>query len=152
MIQQNDTDHQRDYGYDVLDRLESDDWLGGLLSHDWQYTYDANGNRKSQKRDQELVENMNYATVSNVLVDIGASQVQSDLSGNITNLLRSTGALSLSYNQQNHLAEVTRSGIVTAYGYNHQRQRLSKQQGVDVSHYLYDLNGRLIATLDDQEK
>jgi len=150
VLQKNDADHQRTYGYDVLDRLKSDDWLGGLLSNDWHYTYDANGNRKTQKRDQQSAETITYATLSNVLVDIGASPVQSDFSGNITNLPRSTGALTLSYNQQNHLAEVTRSGIVTNYGYNHQRQRLSKQQGVDVSHYLYDLNGRLVATLDDQ--
>ncbi len=134
----------------MLDRLQSDDWLGGLLSNDWQYTYDANGNRNTQTRDSEPSEILQYASASNVLVDIDNAFVLSDLSGNITSMPRSSGALSLSYNQQNHLASVTRDGVVTNYGYNHQRQRLSKHQGVDLSQYLYDLNGRLVATLDDQ--
>jgi len=150
VTQKNDTDHQRTYGYDVLDRLQSDNWLGGLTSRDWQYTYDANGNRKTQTRNSEPTEVLQYAPASNVLVDIDNSFVLSDTSGNITSISRSTGNLVLSYNQQNHLANVTRDGVVTDYGYNHQRQRLSKRQGVDVSQYLYDLNGRLVATLDDQ--
>jgi len=150
VINKSDGDYQRSYGYDVLDRLNSDDWLGGLISNDWQYTYDANGNRTSLQQDQMRAENVNYASASNVLVDVDNALVLSDLSGNITRLPRSTGVLELNYNQQNHLASVTRDGVVTDYGYNHQRQRQIKHQGVDVSQYLYDLTGRLVATLDDQ--
>lgn len=148
----NDIDYQREYSYDLLNRLEGDDWLGGLLGEDWSYTYDANGNRKTQTLNSNTPEVLNYSPVSNVLVDSVEGIVLSDESGNITSMPKGGDLLELTYNQQNHLSTAAIGGETANYAYNHARQRYSKNMGVDISQYIYDLNGRLIATMDDQGK
>ena len=147
VIQKADIDQTRDFDYDVLNRLELDDWVSGLSSNDWAFTYDGNGNRLTKQRNATLT-NLTYTPNSNKLQTVGANAVVTDPSGNITSLPRANGALALTYNQQNHLASVINGGSTTSYTYNHQRQRLVKQANGATSYYLYDLQGRLIAISD----
>ena len=149
VIEKTDIDQRRNYDYDRLDRLEFDDWVSGLPSNDWEFEYDANGNREEQSRDG-LIKNFSYTPNSNQLNTIESNNVVFDPIGNITTLPRDTGNLTLTYNQQNHLATVTNNGKLSSYGYNHQRQRLVKQASGQTSYYLYDLAGRLVATVDSQ--
>ena len=140
---------QRAFQYDVLDRLENDDWVAGAIILSWEYDYDSNGNRISQIEDTNPARSLTYQPNSNQLSTIDNANVGMDDAGNITTLPRANGNLILEYNQQNHLKSVTNSnGTLTEYTYNNQRQRLIKQGNGAQSHYLYDLQGRIIATLD----
>lgn len=147
--QNSQSSQQRGFSYDPLDRLDFDDWISGAITgDDWQYSYDANGNRLSQQQEAQLSA-LTYQANSNQLSTIAGNNVVTDQVGNITTLPRTSGNLTLTYNQQGQLTNLINHGVTTNYTYNHQRQRLSKQQSTYQSQYLYDLQGRLLATLDN---
>ena len=147
--QNSPSNQQRSFGYDSLDRLDFDDWVSGAITgDDWQYSYDANGNRLSQQQETQLG-TLAYQTNSNQLSTFAGNNVIADQVGNITTIPRSSGNLTLAYNQQGQLASLINNSLATNYTYNYQRQRLSKQQGAYQSNYLFDLQGRLLATLDN---
>jgi RHS repeat-associated protein len=146
-----DADQQRTFGYDVLDRLDTDNRVSGLAGSNWAYQYDANGNRTDTDQDGSA-STLSYTPNSNRLTNLAADSVIMDAAGNITTLPRGGNSLTLSYNQQNHVSSITNNGVVTQYTTNHQRQRLTKQSNGATSEYVYDLTGRLIATLDQDGK
>lgn len=142
-----DQDQERSFAYDFLDRLETDDRITGLSSANWEFEYDANGNR-TETDQSGAISPLIYTPNSNRLATLGGNPVVTDVAGNTTSLPRDGSVLTLAYNQQNHLASVTSAGFTTNYTTNHQRQRLTKSSAGATTHYIYDLNGRLLATAD----
>ena len=142
---------QRIFEYDVLNRLTLDDYITGLgAEDDWLYGYDENGNRTTKQSNFSPVEPLAYQANSNRLTTINEQNIETDAAGNITSLPRTGDVLTLDYNQQAQLGSVTNEGGVTsAYNYNYQRQRMVKNQDQASSHYVYDMQGRLVATLSD---
>ncbi len=135
---------QDHYGYDLLDRLVSNDGDFGLA----QYSYDSVGNRT------QLQVNTNLATYfiapsSNRLQQISDPDpviLKYDASGNRIQ----KGSLSYIYNDAGQLTEVLGAGQTVTYRYNGQGERVTKQVGASQRLFHYDLSGRLLAESNGQ--
>lgn len=134
------TSQNQFFTYDEQDRL--DFALGGYGED--AYRYDAIGNRLSASRDAQS-ESYQYGSSSHQLQSVGAQSYQYDAVGNTTN----NGSAVLGYNDRNRLASATVGGVTTQYGHNALGQRVIKSGAQSETHYLYDLQGRLIAEAID---
>lgn len=120
------------YSYDALNRL-SRDQITSPPTSDTAFTYDANGNRKTENTGTYA-----YLTGSNRLTSVPGGSISLDATGNTL----SDGVRSFSYNNAGHLSQVTG---VASYVYNAQRQRTRKVAGSELTVYHYDLVGNLLA-------
>ncbi|MBF0529899.1 MAG: RHS repeat protein, partial [Deltaproteobacteria bacterium] len=139
--------HTQTYSYDPLKRLAAAKGCPG----DLEFTYDANGNRLSQKRHKTLY---NYSYQGNRLLDSTDRLHKYDASGNTI----SNGMRNFVYNQANRLSQVLEHHhALGEYTYNAQGQRVIKESTADgddddrhsgddsFTVFHYDLSGRLIA-------
>ena len=133
-------DQDQFFIYDELDRL---DFASGGYGEDV-FGYDAIGNRVSMSRDGQT-QSYQYGASSHRLQGVGAQSYQYDAVGNITN----NGVAEFGYNDRNRLASATVGGATTQYGHNALGQRVVKNGPQTQTHYLYDLEGRLIAEAID---
>jgi len=131
-----DSDLTQLFTYDDLDRL---DFAVGNYGED-AYSYDGIGNRLSTSRDGQS-ESYSYGNSSHRLQSVAGQSYQYDAVGNTLD----NGAISFAYNARNRLTAATVSGITTDYEHNALGQRVIKSSGSDETHYVYDLEGRLIA-------
>jgi RHS repeat-associated protein len=122
------------YAYDALDRLKQEDrTTQATVTTNW--TYDANGNRKTQNLGSYA-----YLASSNRLQSAPGGAITLDAAGNTL----SDGSRSYTYNHAGHLSTVAGAG----YSYNSQRLRSRKILGSQATVYHYDLAGNLIAETD----
>ncbi|GHA19348.1 type IV secretion protein Rhs [Arenicella chitinivorans] len=130
------------YGYDVLDRITSEDNLD-LLS----WTYDANGNRLSEDENSQL-SLLTYHTNTNRLQTVATTVYNLDAAGNTTD----DGIRTYTYNDAGRMETISQSGqLVATYTYNALGQRtrkvLASTQATTLYHY--DLAGYLIGESDE---
>jgi len=130
-----DSDLTQLFTYDDLDRL---DFATGNYGED-SYGYDGIGNRQSFTRDGQT-DTYSYGATSHRLQGVNGQSYQYDAVGNTL----STGAQSYGYNNRNRLTEATANGVTTDYEHNALGQRVLKSNATETTHYLYDLEGRLI--------
>ena len=140
--------------YSPANRLASATGAWGSNS----FSYDGVGNRMS-----DVTANLNrqasYASTSNRLTSIteNAAAFRSytyDGAGNTATETRPGESFAYTYNKRNRLASVTRNSVAYAsYGYNALEQMTSRSTSASggptgVVHYIYDLDGHLIAEAD----
>ena len=130
------------FRYDNLDRL---DFAIGAYGEN-SYGYDPIGNRLSANHASES-HSYQYGSESHRLQSVGQLIYQYDATGNTTN----NGVASFSYNNRNRLTSVTVDAVTTQYRHNALGQRVVKNSTGTGTHYLYDLDGRLIAEAQDGE-
>lgn len=128
----------RAYGYDALDRLNSEP--------SWSYTYDGNGNRLS-----DGASSYNYAANSNRLASVGGASVSLDTAGNTLGLTLGTSSQTYTYNQAGRLATAGTSASSASYFYREDGLRAAKvvagpTAGTTLFHF--DLDGNVIAETD----
>ena len=128
----------RQYGYDVLDRLTSDEKLTTGALKDYTYQYDENGNRTKRISRKYL-----YEANSNMLIKDGQVVITHDAAGNSLNYL---GGRTFTYNNAGRMRTISKSGVLRGtYRYNAFGQRTRKEipnKNSQVFHY--DLAGNLI--------
>ena len=122
------------YTYDALDRLSLDQRTTTATTSS-AFTFDANGNRKS-----ENLGAYTYLANSNRLSTTPAGSITLDNAGNTL----SDGTRSYTYNNAGQLSTVAGAG----YSYNAQRLRTRKIIGSVGTVYHYDTNGNLLAESD----
>jgi len=120
------------YSYDALNRLTLDS-ITSTPASSASYTYDANGNRKTENTGTYA-----YLASSNRLTNAAGSGISLDAAGNTT----SDGARSYAYTAAGTLSQVVGTA---SYAYNAQRQRTRKVVGSTATVYHYDLAGNLLA-------
>lgn len=128
------------FTYDDLDRL---DFATGNYGEDT-YSYDGIGNRLSFTRDTQT-ESYQYGSNTHRLQSVAGQSYQYDAAGNTL----SGGGRNYTYNDRNRLVSATANGTTTDYQHNALGQRVVKGSGADQTHYVYDLEGRLIAEAQD---
>jgi RHS repeat-associated protein len=132
------------YLYDPLDRLTQETLVNASLTDTNAFTYDANGNRLSDLKNNGATRPYVYLAGSNRLVKMGAQTLVLDPAGNT--LSDRSGNRTFRYNNAGQLAQVTVGGVVRGtYVYNFKRQRTQKTKGAQAFVYHYDINGNLIA-------
>ena len=134
-------DSSQIFAYDALERLTIAS--GGYGDKD--YSYDAIGNRLSLSTTTDSgthTQSYQYDSGSHRLQSIiGEQQFQYDAIGNTTG----KGGASFSFNDRNRMVSSTASGTTSTYQYNGMGQRVRKIAPTKETHYIYDLEGRLIA-------
>ncbi len=122
------------YNYDALDRLSLDQRTTTATTSS-SFTYDANGNRKTENTGSYA-----YLANSNRLSSTPSGSITLDAAGNTL----SDGTRSYTYNNAGHPSTVAGAG----YSYNAQRLRSRKIVGSVGTVYHYDLSGNLLAESD----
>ncbi|WP_028578878.1 RHS repeat-associated core domain-containing protein [Desulfogranum japonicum] len=111
------------------------------------YEYDKEGHitgitGKSWQRPSALSEIYAYATDSNRLSGKDEQTYAYDAVGNIT----SNGTLSFKFDALNRLESVEQEGVTIAtYGYDYAKRRIKKTVASEITYFIYDLKGNLIA-------
>ena len=130
------------YGYDVLDRLDTETNDGATLD----YTYDPNHNRLTQD-DGVQVSQYAYGAGNNQLIGIDATTLGYDPAGNLTD---DGQGQTYAYNDASRLSQVFDNALLTAtYVYNALGQRMHKTTATGTTIFHYDLEGRLIGETAD---
>lgn len=133
----NDTD----YNYDALSRLTQ-----AQNTHTHHYSYDPVGNRLGATLNNANT-SYSYKTTNQHLTQAGAETVQHDSYGRILQ----KGLWTYAYNYYNHRLKEVRyqNQLKGSYVYNALGQRTRKiLPGGGETHYVYDLDGQLIAEAD----
>ncbi|MBF0644491.1 RHS repeat-associated core domain-containing protein [Desulfuromonas acetoxidans] len=135
------------YQYDVVGQLISADKNSILRT----YSYDPVGNRLTLNEDGEI-DTSTLATDSNQLLAVSGVNAESrlyDIQGNSLQLSTPLfDDLQLTYNQSGRLKTLSNSGTVSDYLYDGNNLRVVKDSDGVVTHYHYDLQGRLLAETD----
>ncbi len=134
-----DVDQNQLFVYDDLDRLEFATGDYGERT----YEYDGIGNRLSIDRDGQN-ERYAYESTSHRLESVAGRDYQYDAAGNTLG----SDASSFLYSDRNRLTSAASSGVTADYEHNALGQRVSKDTGGRLTHYLYDLGGLLIGEAD----
>ncbi|WP_316347510.1 RHS repeat-associated core domain-containing protein [Desulfuromonas acetoxidans] len=115
------------------------------------YSYDPVGNRLTFNEDGEI-DTSTLATDSNQLLAVSGVNAESrlyDIQGNSLQLSTPLfDDLQLTYNQSGRLKTLSNSGTVSDYLYDGNNLRVVKDNDGVVTHYHYDLQGRLLAETD----
>jgi len=138
---QNSADNQT-FTYDKLSRLLTA--KGGY--GDMGYDYDKIGNRSS-KTDNANTSTYKYASDSHRLLEVvgwNSQKFTHDAAGNTL----TRGELSFSYNQQGRMKTASKTGMNANYLYNFKGERSAKLVNGVQTHFIFDLNGQLIAEAD----
>ncbi len=126
------------YDYDEFNRLIAET----NPQYSDQYAYDRNGNRTAHTRDSNPSPNQ-IDPASNRLQQTGAETRSHDATGNTTR--DRNGTRVFTYHPNGRLAEVHENNqLLARYTYNGQGQRSIKTTPEHTTHYLYDLDGRLL--------
>ena len=136
-----ESDHQS-FNYDALHRLIIADGEYGNLS----FSYDAVGNRLTKFAGPAMTDYV-YGTDSNRLNEIHDDFYDVwtyDARGN----LDSTPTGAFTYDDTNRLVAFHRPGLTVRYGYNGRGERVFKDNGTDVTHFVY-ADRRLIGEYTD---
>ena len=133
----------RSYTYDILERLKTHSGPDGSFV----YTFDNNGNRKTQKRNSSTTTNY-FTSGTNKLYKSGNTNYILDIAGNTKQI----GSRVFTYNGENRLSRVTNGGSVVDYKYNGFGQRVYKTKGSAKSYYLYGQGGQLLYEKDNGVK
>lgn len=145
------------FGYDALNRLTDAQGAYGSL----QYAYDSNGNRLGLTSPAGT-DAYSYDGASHRLLETNQWTYEYDNNGNqtarITRLDNSGDGLVYEYGDHNRLSQVidrnTVGGVQTdtvraSYTYNALGQRAIKTRPEDSIHYVYGINGQLLAEVRD---
>jgi RHS repeat-associated protein len=141
---------EQTFAYDSLDRLIEASGLYGEID----YSYDATHNRtkKTQLLNGLSEEQYQYDQNNNKLTKLIANNTQTfsyDAVGNMTD----NGNYQFSYGDDNRLHSINQNAqLIASYRYNAQGQRISKTVSGKTIHYLYDINGQLIAEINNQQQ
>jgi len=131
---------QRDFIYDVLDRLESQN-LNSTVSS---YQYDENGNRTQKNITGETQSQYIYQTATNRLSSIQGDNINLDASGNT--LLDQAGNRTFEYNQRGRIKKVLVGGSqVASYQYDSDGLRIKKITPEHSTIYHYGFDGKILA-------
>ncbi len=132
------------FNYDNLERLS---FASGEYG-DKSYSYDEVGNRLSLITDtngNSQAKSYSYNSNSHRLQTMsGGRNFLYDAVGNTTD----NGLAGFAYNDKNRMASSTKNGTTTNYQYNALGQRVRKTNAADETHYIFDLEGRLISEAD----
>ena len=138
VLSRNTINDTHSYGYDALDRLETEINNGSETS----YQYDPNGNRLNQTDGAQNTSYM-YSLESNMLDTIDNQVLSYDPSGN---LITDQHGRNLFYNDAGRLIEIQSNGQTLAqYRYSSNGQRTHKITSLNTIIYHYDLDGNLIS-------
>jgi RHS repeat-associated protein len=150
-----DSSRSQIYSYTAANRLAQADGIWGTLT----WTYDGVGNRTSEvlTSGSTTTNVFNYPSTSNRLSNImqGATTVRSftyDAAGNVTDDDRAGTVHHYRYNNRGRLDELTIGSTVAAdYTYDALERMAIRAvaSSAATTHYLYDLDGRLLAEADD---
>jgi RHS repeat-associated protein len=130
------------YQYDPLYRLTGATYSGGP---EYQYTYDAVGNRQIMDSPQGEVSYTYDA--ANRLTSVAGVTYTWDDNGNLT----SDGVRSYTYDHANRLTQVTQGSQTTQFAYNGDGDRTSKTVDGDTTQYVLDLAATLPVVVSDTE-
>lgn len=153
-----DAQSHQNFSYDALNRLESAVGRYGNLG----YTYDSVGNRLSRTVEDDtgiITETYTLDATSNRLLTVTSAPGDQTRTftytdtGNVEAAGDSPGLVtSFTYSSANRLTQLVHQGVTADYTYNALGQRatkaLSGSIADSVEHYLYDLDGNLIAVND----
>jgi RHS repeat-associated protein len=136
------------YNYDPLYRLTyaCSDWddIGEVCNGDeFEYAYDAVGNRTSQTINS-LTNTYTY-DIANRLIDVGGQTYTWDNNGN----LLSDGVSTYTYDKANRLSSVTQGSDTYSFVYNGLGDRLQQTVNTLTTTYTLDLNTGLTQVLSD---
>lgn len=129
------------YGYDPLNRLTSATSTNG---DNFQYTYDAVGNRLTETTAGGVTLNYVYDD-ANRLTSVDGTTYTWDNNGN----LLSDGTSIYTYNHSNQLTGVSQGGVNYSYAYDGLGNRLRQTVGSTVTNYLLDTASGLSQVLAD---
>ncbi len=130
--------HQQ-FSYDAADRLTGYQDAARTES----YVYDANGNRQSRTQNGQLTA-YQYLANSNRLQSINAGPITHDAAGNLTLDLTRQYA----HDSTRRLTQLAQGALLTRYEYNGLGERVLKQVGADLCHFVYDEAGHLLGEYD----
>jgi RHS repeat-associated protein/uncharacterized repeat protein (TIGR01451 family) len=130
------------YEYDPLYRLTGATYSGGA---EYQYTYDAVGNRQIMDSPEGEV-SYSY-DAANRLTSVDGVTYTWDDNGNLT----SDGVRSYTYDHANRLTQVTQGSQTTQFAYNGDGDRTSKTVDGDTTQYVLDLATSLPVVVSDTE-
>ncbi|WP_347333031.1 RHS domain-containing protein, partial [Marinimicrobium locisalis] len=130
-----------DYAYDPVNRLVE----AANTDYDIQFGYDPVGNR-TNKADDGVVENYQYATDSHHLLFKGPQSYQYNAVGNTID----NGTHQFEYSAANRIVQASQSGnTVAEYTYNALGQRVIKRlPNGTVTYYFYNEQGQLLGEYD----
>jgi YD repeat-containing protein len=150
-----DAGNNQAFDYDELNRLSSAIGRYGTLG----YNYDEVGNRLTRTMDTVTgvtTETYSYDSNSNRLLTVTstANQTRTFTYTDTGNVETDTAGFtaSFTYNQANRLMQVINQGVTADYTYNALGQRVKKVLSggvIATEQYIYDLEGNLLAVLDD---
>jgi RHS repeat-associated protein len=130
------------YGYDAVDRVNSASTSTQSIS----FTFDANGNRKTQGGTVSTT--FNVATNSNQLTSVSGGLTRTysyNTSGNTSGY----SGMILTYNARERLVLATNNGAtVGTYVYDALGQRIQKSTALGTTYFAYDESGHLIGEYD----
>jgi RHS repeat-associated protein len=124
------------YGYDLLDRLNSA--TSSSVTQGW--TYDANGNRKTQTGTTPSTHTI--SSTNNRVASITGTPARSYTYDAAGNVLTFTGA-TFTYNNRGRMATAASGGVTATYTYNALGQRIRRATPSVTTLYVYDEAGHL---------
>ncbi|TQV82782.1 RHS repeat-associated core domain-containing protein [Aliikangiella coralliicola] len=130
--------------YDKLSRLLTANGGYGDIS----FTYDKVGNRKT-KTDNNQTGTYAYAADSHRLTEVTGNQAKSFTNDAMGNTL-TQGDLTFTYNQHGRMKTASKTGMNANYVYNFKGERSIKQVNGNTNHFIYSLDGQLIAEANSQ--
>jgi RHS repeat-associated protein len=130
------------YDYDPLYRLTSASYSAGA---EYEYTYDAVGNRQTMTSPDG--ETSYTYDAANRLTSVGGVAYTWDANGNLT----SDGVRSYSYDHANRLTQVTQGSVTAEYVYNGDGVRISKTVAGETTGYALDLLATLPVVISDTD-
>ncbi len=130
------------YQYDPLYRLTEATYSGGA---EYEYTYDAVGNRQTMDSPEGEVSYTYDA--ANRLTSVAGVTYTWDDNGNLT----SDGVRSYTYDHANRLTQVTQGSQTTQFAYNGDGDRTSKTVSGETTQYVLDLATTLPVVVSDTE-
>jgi RHS repeat-associated protein len=130
------------YDYDPLYRLTSASYSAGA---EYEYTYDAVGNRQTMTSPDG--ETSYTYDAANRLTSVGGVAYTWDANGNLT----SDGVRSYSYDHANRLTQVTQGSVTAEYVYNGDGVRTSKTVAGETTEYALDLLATLPVVISDTD-
>jgi RHS repeat-associated protein len=128
--------------YDKLSRLLNAEGSYGTLG----FTYDLVGNRMS-KTEAGSTDVYNYTSANSDLVSVSGANPIALTYDAIGNTLTKND-LTFTYNQQGRLKSATKENMNASYVYSFKGERTVKQVNGVSTHFIYDLQGQLIAEAD----